>query len=106
MSDSQSADVIEHHRAVATERGVRDFRAIRSCATDTIQGDLRAILRRLAARGLGQVVAIDLSRDDLPMHVARVIVPGLEGFDPEGTAPGERGRALEARRQRGRRRPR
>jgi ribosomal protein S12 methylthiotransferase accessory factor len=103
---SQSPDVIEHHRAAAAEPGVRDFRAVRSCATDTIQGDLRAILRRLAARGLGQVVAIDLSRNDLPIHVARVIVPGLEGFDPDRSTLGERGRALEAQRQRGRKRQR
>jgi ribosomal protein S12 methylthiotransferase accessory factor len=105
-AEHQSADVIEHHRALAREPGVRDFRAVRSCATDTIQGDLRAIVRRLAMRGLDQVVAIDLSRGDLPVHVARVIVPGLEGSDVETCALGERGRALEARRRRKNRRGR
>ena len=100
LAFDQSAEVIKHHRSLADERGVRDFRRIRSCATETIQGDLRAILARLAAHGLREVVAIDLSTESLPVHVARVIVPGLEGFMPESSALGERARALEARRQR------
>jgi ribosomal protein S12 methylthiotransferase accessory factor len=95
----QSPEVIANHRAIADERGMRDFRAIRSCATRTIRGDLRGILRRLAARGLRQVIAVDLSIDELPVKVARVIVPGLEGFEPEAAALGERGRALEAQLQ-------
>ena len=97
---NQSADIITHHRSLASERGVRDFRAIRSCATATIQGDLREIVRRLDARGLPEVVAVDLSIEELPVKVARVIVPGLEGFEPEASALGERARALEARLQR------
>jgi YcaO-like protein with predicted kinase domain len=104
FSYDQSPEVIEHHRSMAGERGSRDFGRSRSCATDTIQGDLRAILVRLAARGLHEVVAVDLSIDELPVSVARVIVPGLEGFEPEVSALGERGRALEARVQRQERR--
>ncbi|HET9361025.1 MAG TPA: YcaO-like family protein [Vicinamibacterales bacterium] len=99
--ESQSAEVIEHHRSMSAERGARSFRAIRSRATDTVRGDLKEILRRLASRGLREVVAIDLSIDDLPVNVARVIVPGLEGFEPETSALGERGRALEGRREPG-----
>ena len=97
----QSVEVIEHHRAIADEPCRFDFRKIRSCASRTIQGDLREILRRLAARGLREIVAVDLSIDHVPVKVARVIVPGLEGFAPEASAVGERGRALEAKLGRG-----
>ena len=103
---NQSSEVIANHRSIAGERGVFDFRKIQSCATRTIQGDLREIFRRLAARGLTEVVAIDLSIADLPVSVARVIVPGLEGFEPEASALGERGQALEAQLQRKQRRRR
>jgi len=103
---NQSPEVIESHRSIAGERGVLDFRDIQSCATSTIQGDLREILRRLALRGLREVVAIDLSTDRLPVSVARVIVPGLEGLEPEASATGERARALEQRLERRQRRRR
>jgi len=93
----QSSEVIADHRSTASERGKRNFAAIRSSATNTLQGDLRALLSRLAARGLHEVVVVDLSSDDLPMKFARVIVPGLEGYEPEASAPGKRARALEAR---------
>ena len=103
---NQSSEVIENHRSIAGEPEVLNFRDIQSCATSTIQGDLREILRRLDSRGLRQVVAIDLSSDRLPVSVARVIVPGLEGLEPEASALGERGRALEERLElRRRRRP-
>jgi len=93
----QSPEVIASHRALAAERGRRDFREIASCATDTIQGDLHEILRRLQLCGLPEVVAIDLSKGDLPVSFARVIVPGLEGgWEPELSAPGKRALALEA----------
>lgn len=96
LAYDQSSEVIADHRSIAAERGKRDFGAVRSCTTNTLQGDLRAILSRLAARGLHEVVVIDLSSDDLPVKFVRVIVPGLEGFEPEASSPGKRARALEA----------
>jgi ribosomal protein S12 methylthiotransferase accessory factor len=101
---NQSPEVVEHHRSLAGERGARDFREIGRCSTTTVAGDLREVLRRLVACGLTEVVAIDLSSEALPVSVARVIVPGLEGFEPESSALGERGRALEAQLERRRRR--
>jgi YcaO-like protein with predicted kinase domain len=103
----QSPEVIAHHRALAAERGGRDFRDIRSSATDTIQGDLSEIMRRLDVCGLAQVVAIDLSKGDLPVSFARVIVPGLEGgWEPHVAALGQRALALEAKLQKERRKER
>ena len=51
---------------------------------------------RLAAAGMGEVVAVDLSRPEIGVPVARVVVPGLEGAaDDPGYRPGAR--ALAAR---------
>ena len=52
------------------------------------------MLERLRAAGVPQVLAVDLSLEGVPVSVARVIVPGLEG--PTGSpwyAPGPRVRA-------------
>ena len=40
--------------------------------------DVRWLLDRLAQRGFKQVVAIDLTRDQLDLPVVRMVVPGLE----------------------------
>lgn len=64
----------------------------------TVEDDLREILARLAACRLSQVLYLDLSLPDLPVSVARVVVPGAEG--PHTTpayAPGRRARAAAAR---------
>ncbi|CAN5925585.1 YcaO-like family protein [soil metagenome] len=51
-------------------------------------------VERLAAIGLRQVVAIELTARDLPFSVVRVVVPGLEPMhDIEGYVPGARARA-------------
>ncbi|WGF88325.1 YcaO-like family protein [Marinivivus vitaminiproducens] len=40
---------------------------------------LPPVLDRLAGQGLDQAIAVDLSRPDMPVAVARVVVPRLEG---------------------------
>lgn len=49
-------------------------------------GGLEDLLARLASRGL-DALAVDLSRSDVPLAVARVIVPGMRHFTPS-FAPG------------------
>jgi YcaO-like protein with predicted kinase domain len=57
-------------------------------------GELSFLLEALRERGLDQAIVVDLSRPDLPVSVARCIVPGLEGIiESPGYVPG--GRALE-----------
>jgi ribosomal protein S12 methylthiotransferase accessory factor len=55
--------------------------------------DLRRILARLRAVGVGRVVVCDLTRPDLGIPVVRVVIPGLEG-DPRHPSyvPGRRAR--------------
>ena len=59
--------------------------AIPSMGTDDFLADIEAMLARLAAVGLDRVVAVDLSRPETGLAVARVVVPGLECYamDPE-----------------------
>ena len=68
-----------------------------SLETATIEGDLAAVLERLASSGIDRVVAVDLSRPALGVAAVRVIVPRLEGMRHKPDyRPGER--ALRARR--------
>ena len=57
----------------------RSFAAVPSLGGATIPGDLQGVLARLAAEGIGQVVAVDLSKSDVGLPVVRVVAAGLEG---------------------------
>lgn len=86
------AAAVAEHRADATDthRPV-DASARASRATDTIEGDLRVALDRLAGAGLDQVLYVDLSRPGWPVSVVRVVVPGLEGVSSSSAyQPGAR----------------
>lgn len=75
----------------------RRFSAAPSCAGATLRHDLDAALARLDAAGFDQVVWVDLTRQDIGIPVARVIVPGMEGpwTPPDGeSAPGPRARGM------------
>jgi YcaO-like protein with predicted kinase domain len=83
---SRNVDVIARLRADLMEgRGGRSFRQAPSFESDTFDDDLLWLLERLAAAGLGQVVAVDLTHEGLNVPVAKVIVPGLE---PLADVPG------------------
>ena len=67
---------------------------------DTFEAEVQWQLERLGAVGLDQVLVVDLSRPDIGLPVARVIVPGLEMafMDLKFFALGERGQRLRGRR--------
>lgn len=69
-----------------------------SLATATLDEDLTGLLARLRAAGIDQAIAVDLTRPALGLPVVKVVVPGLEGVNEEGTdyVPGARARALGA----------
>lgn len=73
----------------------RPFAAVPDADLPTVEADLAFLLGRLRAAGIGQAVAVDLSREGLfGLPVVRVVVPGLE-TDPRHPfyAPGPRARA-------------
>lgn len=58
---------------------------------DSFEADLRWALECLQSAGLDDVLYVDISRAALPISVARVVVPGLEGAaDVPGYRPGKR----------------
>jgi ribosomal protein S12 methylthiotransferase accessory factor len=66
-------------------------------STDTFEGDVALLLEALRGAGLGQVVALDLTKPEIGIPVARVVVPGLEALNIEFYAPGKRAQAHAAR---------
>ena len=58
--------------------------------SDDVAADLGFMLDRLAAAGLSRVIAVDLSPPELPVKVARVIVPGIESWGSDRSKVGPR----------------
>jgi ribosomal protein S12 methylthiotransferase accessory factor len=76
------------------EGPARSFTAAADGFSERFDEDLAAVLAALRAAGLGQAVAVDLTRPELGLPVVRVIVPGLESmWDAPGYAPGPRAQA-------------
>ncbi len=102
---SRSPDVVNRLRAEIEEgcrpapesAAPRSFRQAPTFESASFDADLRWLLDRLAAAGLSQVVAVDLTQEGLGIPVARVIVPGLETFAAvPGFKPGPRALAVAA----------
>lgn len=64
---------------LAAQPAKRDFAAVPGRAHRTINEDLELALQRLAAVGIHQVVAVNLSLQDIGIPVVKVVIPGLEG---------------------------
>lgn len=67
-----------------------DARHRPSDACATFEGDTLLAVQKLRAAGLSQVIVVDLSRDDFPIKVVKVVVPGLEGYRFENYQRGSR----------------
>jgi ribosomal protein S12 methylthiotransferase accessory factor len=82
------------HRARALMRAaapLRGFDAAPRQVFDSFEAEVAWILGRLKAAGIGQAIAVDLSRSRLDIAVVRIVVPGLEGSDHHaGYSPGPR----------------
>lgn len=79
---------------IRESEGARSFGDAPSMARSTLEDDVNWEIDRLAAIGLRQVVAIELTSKDMPFSVVRVLIPGLEAMhDVEGYVPGPRARA-------------
>src|SRR5262249_37704029 len=77
---------------------MRDFHDVPTHEGDSLDEDVSWAVERLQAVGIRQVVAVDLTKPELRLHVARIVIPGLEGPDEgEGDrhVPGPRARAVE-----------
>jgi ribosomal protein S12 methylthiotransferase accessory factor len=69
----------------------RAFGAVPTYEAATLAEDLDWMLERLQAVGIEEVITVDLTRPEVGMPVARVVIPGLEGpHDHDGYLPGAR----------------
>ena len=57
----------------------KDFQKIQSHETRSLDQDLNILLKLLKDSGTEEVVAIDLTKPEFGIPVARVIIPGMEG---------------------------
>jgi len=78
----------------------RDFLQVPTHSADTFEADLTWLIERLGSVGIGQVVAVDLTRPEIGIPVVRVVVPGLEApHDDDDYMPGPRVAAARERQQ-------
>lgn len=92
MDDTDAAIASARSTPATADAGAR-----RSQATGSFEGDIGALLSKLARVGLHQVLVVDLTRAEHGIPVVRVIVPGLEGYHSPFYAPGKRALAFCAR---------
>ena len=95
FSNTGRAETMNAARGLMTGQPQRDFASVPSHGFETFRDDVLWILDRLKASGVTQAVAVDLTLSGLPVSIARVVVPGLEGpHDRPGYVPGPRAVAL------------
>jgi ribosomal protein S12 methylthiotransferase accessory factor len=81
-------------RLLRDSKPMRDFGATASHVSEALDGQLDRLLERLAAGGILEVAAVDLTQPDIGIPVVRVVIPGLEcPHDEPGYRPGPRARA-------------
>jgi ribosomal protein S12 methylthiotransferase accessory factor len=89
---------LARHRSVLRRSGGRPLPPPAWEADLPARAQLARLLERLAGRGLGSPVLVDLSRPEIGVPVVKLVLPDLEdGFELEGWVPGRRARALGAR---------
>jgi YcaO-like protein with predicted kinase domain len=77
--------------AEPTPKQKRDFSCVPDYCGDSLGEDLRHELGQLRQCGISRVVVVNLTRDELRIPVAKVVIPGLEGVIFEvDYAPGRR----------------
>jgi YcaO-like protein with predicted kinase domain len=67
------------HSAGIAEDAEGDFSALPSFASNSLDEDVQWELGALSSAGVSEVIAVDLTREELGIPVVRMIVPGLEG---------------------------
>lgn len=68
-----------------------------SRAAATFESDVHYLLTNVRKAGLEHVVIVDLTPEDFPVHVVRVLVPGMEGYMHHSYRPGPRACAAAGR---------
>lgn len=75
----------------------RRYDEVPNLGSETIDDDMERVVACLAAKGIEQIVVVDLTKPDIGLPVVRVVASGLEGaYQGDGSdyRPGPRARAL------------
>lgn len=83
-------------RSVARDAPQESLRAGVDHTTSSLQGDLEWMVSRLVDSGFNQVIVFRHTSPGDPVQVARVVVPGLEGYPFSYAATGPRAATLKA----------
>jgi len=92
MKRQKSVDPRSWYHAPTSRR--RKLADISSAVHSDILDDIRFMIGRLRARGLQQVIVVDLTDPGLGVPVVRVIVPGLESWAADRSRIGHRATLL------------
>lgn len=83
LVQQQSATNLQHWQQVLQKsRPRRDFSALPSLETESLDDDVHTQLDRLQRAGFEQVIAVDLTEPRLGIPVVKVIIPGAEYRHP------------------------
>jgi YcaO-like protein with predicted kinase domain len=77
--DDPGPEELAGQQSDLTATATRDFTSAPAFVSDSIDQDVAAELDALRSVGIGEAVAVDLTREEFGISVVRVIVPGLEG---------------------------
>jgi ribosomal protein S12 methylthiotransferase accessory factor len=93
---SGNQDTLRSHRELLDSNGPgRSFSDAPTYQGETLNMDLDWVLERLRMAGIERVIVVDLTRRELRVPVARVVIPGLEALSTApGYTPGQRARSL------------
>lgn len=80
-----------YRRFIPRGKGGRDLASYRQLGRDTLGGDIEYALSQLKAANIGQLAFFDLSNDNFPFKVVRLVAPKLEiAFHVGGITRGSR----------------
>jgi ribosomal protein S12 methylthiotransferase accessory factor len=82
---ASTVDALDRAQLESPEAAMRPSRA-----GSAFEDDINELLECLQASGLRRVVVVNITPEGFPIHVVRVVAPGLEGYMHHGYLPGKR----------------
>lgn len=83
------SDFLAQYNVLRSIEGDHSFAVIPSQAGHSLEARLHLMAERLSARGLNQIIVVNLTKDDIRIPVVKIIVPGMEtALDTVGSVPG------------------